>query len=570
MPLKNHFRRSVPAPPKKRDSHESAQSEFQLFIPFSCSTVAARLVPVGPKTVPPYSTPPPNRNHPTLDLSFYSTPTQKRLQTSIAFKMSFDKLKKGRDWVSARWPPAMSSSPLAKPWQSSPYGSRSNKKLGPEAQASSSIAAHSSTRSVDVPPRSLASASSGAANSVKLVSGADDIDNQSHTQLPMPQAISSMTLSSFMPKGSNEIAQSKNYSNGDNYTNSAIQPSDHNGLPLRSAPNGNQKCYNMASATTASPLVNGNSPVVNGSYSSDRLPLPNNRGTAAPISTVRALSGQFGGARSHSNLRDVNNASEALPATEWSSAVGGATTSGKSGRMIEKLMGERDSLKRDKAALEMEKMELLAHVSMADEKAQRQLSENATELHEAAMNKMLLKKRDRQVAEMKEKIEIERHRADQAVESERVWKTSLEKLEDESKHKVASAEERALHAEGYAKLMDNHWKEEKAKVDKIRAKLDQDVKDHLRNVVAHTDTLAQRDQIYDQANKKMEELQDNQKLQAAIYESFKTNIDQDLSQLKAEAAAREAEAEEMEGEVKKTCDKMKWVMNVKKNVKDAE
>ena len=57
-------------------------------------------------------------------------------------------------------------------------------------------------------------------------------------------------------------------------------------------------------------------------------------------------------------------------------------------------------------------------------------------LHEAEITKALLKKWDRQVAEMKAQVEDERKRADAAAESERNWGFELDKIEAETKAKL--------------------------------------------------------------------------------------------------------------------------------------
>lgn len=479
---------------------------------------------------------------------------------------SSDKFKKARDVFSANW---LSSSPVRRKLQK--IRSRSNPIIDADAQASSS-AAHSSTRSVDVqPPRTAASASSGAANSVKLVSGADEVDHsQSTTHPPMPNAVSNMTISGSISTDSKNGAQARNHSNGDNFSGGPLQRTDHNDLALRTASNGNQnqKSYNMAPATSSSPPAHGSFPAGNGAYSnSDRLPLP--RGATTPISTVRALSGQFGGARSQSNLREMNNDS-ASANSEWSSAVGGATTSGKSGRMIEKLMSERDTLRREKSALEAEKMELLRERAMAEELAENAQAKFAQELHEASTNSLLLKKRDRKVRDLQEKLEIERARAESFQESERVWKRELDKVKQESISRIAKAEDEARQNEVTIKIYQDTWKEKNQMIDKTRTKLNKDAKQHIQTVVAHADTLQQRDQIYEQSSKGLDELVEIQKQQAAVFADFKTKIDEDLSELKTQAARRKNEAELLQSEVKETCNKMAWVMNVKKNVSDAQ
>ena len=444
--------------------------------------------------------------------------------------------------------------------RANPNPVRSDGKAG-VAPGSPSVTSHKSNRSVDA-PKTTASASVANNNSVKLVLGSDE--RSANIGISMPAG-----LTYFTDKNGQINAQASNSSINDNFTNSTMLHSDHKGLPLRSAPNGAQKSYNVG----ASASIYGSSPGQNGSHSNTgRLPLPNNLSSPAPISTVRALSGQFGGARSHNNLRDANaTASDAASTiSEWSSAVGGASNSGKSGRVIEKLMAERDTLKRENALLKQEKTDWLAERGMAEEKVARQLNEAEMELHEAQGNKLLLKKRDRQVGELKDKVEKERDRADEAVEHERTWKRKLEELQDSSKQTIARLQEQLAMESNSNAMLSRHWKDEKERINAMRTKLQKDVKAHLQTVVAHADTNNQRDQVQEESQKQIDGLNRINKEQAKVFKDYKAKIDRDLAQIKADADARVAETERLIKEVMETTDKMKWVMNVKKNVKDAE
>ena len=569
MPLKNHFRRSVPATPKKRDSQESTRSKSLNLYAIFCSRAAARDLELSSSELKAVGLCTKNTSQPQPELEPSplfkpSTPIPRALSDqfihSFIFIMTSGQkrvLSNPKTWLKKTKERAVSPDRRA---NLNPI--RSDPKAG-VAPGSPSVTSHKSNRSVDA-PKTTSSAPVANNNSVKLVPGSDE--RSANIGIPMPAG-----LTYFTDKNDQIKAQASNSSINDNFTNSTMPHSDHDGLPLRSAPNGAQKSYNMG----ASASMYGSSLGQNGSYSNTgRLPLPNNLSSPAPISTVRALSGQFGGARSQNNLRDANanamGSDAASTISEWSSAVGGASNSGKSGRVIEKLMAERDTLKRENALLKQEKTDWLAERSMAEEKVARQLNEAEMELHEAQGNKLLLKKRDRQVGELKDKVEKERDRADEAVEHERTWKRKLEELQDSSKQTIARLQEQLGMESNSNAMLSRQWKDEKEKINAMRTKLQKDVKAHLQAVVAHADTNNQRDQVQQESQTQIDELNRVNKEQAKVFNDFKAKIDQDLEQIKADADARVAEAERLIKEVMETSDKMKWVINVKKNVKDAE
>ena len=105
-------------------------------------------------------------------------------------------------------------------------------------------------------------------------------------------------------------------------------------------------------------------------------------------------------------------------------------------------MGENDMLKRDINIERLRAEESRQAVKMAEGKMEALTAEYDGKLHDAAINKTLLKRRERQLSDLKAQIEGERQRADSAVEREKMWRHELEKVQEECKRKVAESEQK--------------------------------------------------------------------------------------------------------------------------------
>jgi hypothetical protein len=88
------------------------------------------------------------------------------------------------------------------------------------------------------------------------------------------------------------------------------------------------------------------------------------------------------------------------------------------------------------------------------------VAEYDAKLHEAAIKQAQLKRRERQVQDMKSQIEAEKKRADQAVANETLWRDAMERTEKESKTLVEKATAHAAHMDSRNKVLTGHWKDQ--------------------------------------------------------------------------------------------------------------
>lgn len=286
---------------------------------------------------------------------------------------------------------------------------------------------------------------------------------------------------------------------------------------------------------------------------------------------VRTISSEFGPTKAYSNtpLQSLEETAASNGTPQWSAAVGKANL-GKSGRVIERLMGENDMLKRDLNIERLRAEESNQAVKMAEGKMEALVSEYETRLHDAAINKTLLKRRERQVADFKAQIETEKGKAAAALERERGWREEMEKLEEESKQKVDDAQLFAALMEGRNKTMTGHWKDQEGEVSRAVEKIGGQIETIVQERRGDDARMNTLQSLCDQQAGQLKALEKEKEGISAAFEAYKTEQENLLRDIKEKAAAQERANEETLAESQRVLGELRWALQVKKNVKGAQ
>jgi len=233
-------------------------------------------------------------------------------------------------------------------------------------------------------------------------------------------------------------------------------------------------------------------------------------------------------------------------------------------------MGENDMLKRDLNLERLRAEESKQAVRMAEGKMEALAAEYDGKLHDAAINKTLLKRRERQVAEMKSQIEAEKNRADKAVERERGWKEAMEKIEDESKRSVEEAQTFAALMKGRNDAMTSHWRDQGLEVNKTVAKLGAEIETIVQERKVDDDRMNMLQELCEQQAEQLTALQAEKDGISEAFDKYKIMQEDALKEIKARARAQEQANEAALLETQRVLGELKWALGVKKNVKGAE
>lgn len=304
-------------------------------------------------------------------------------------------------------------------------------------------------------------------------------------------------------------------------------------------------------------------------------PLSRQNSTPFNHSVVRTISAEFGSSRAFTNGAAPATADDGLSpngsgaGAQWSSAVGRANL-GKSGRVIERLMGENDMLKRDLKLEALRAEESKQAVKMAEAKMEAMVGEYEGRLHDAAINKTLLKRRERQLADLRGQVDTEKTRANTAIESERGWREAMEKLEAESKRKVEEAQTYAALMEGRNKAMTGHWKEQGAEVSRTVAKLGKEIENLVEERRQDDSRMNMLQGLCEQQKEELGKLTAEKEAIGKAFEKYKAAQDELLRDIKRKALDQETSNVKILSESQKVLGDLKWALGVKRNVKGAQ
>jgi peptidoglycan hydrolase CwlO-like protein len=233
-------------------------------------------------------------------------------------------------------------------------------------------------------------------------------------------------------------------------------------------------------------------------------------------------------------------------------------------------MAENDMLKRDLNLERLRAEESKQAVKMAEGRMEALSGEYEGRLHDAAITKTLLKRRERQLAELKAQIEGEKARANEAVERERGWKEAMEQAAAESKIKVEEAQTYAALMEGRNKTMANHWKEQGAEVSKTVGKLGKEIESLVLERRGDDERMNMLQGLCDQQAEQLDVLVKQKAEVAAHFEAYKREQEDALRAIKDRAAEQERANEAALEETQRVLGELKWALGVKRNVKGAQ
>ena len=312
-------------------------------------------------------------------------------------------------------------------------------------------------------------------------------------------------------------------------------------------------------AEPASPRISNNhknfpKPPVNMSFSGSPAPSDENHPTNSP----------------QAGSMFQTSSSEAIGAGEpWSSAVGPATLS-KTGRVINKLMTDNERLKRELNLVNAQ----LDEETRSSEAARAALeTERASNEHNSSMydiQVVSIARKDRKIEELKAQLEAEKSRLVKAeVDIKNINKDSTEKIQN-YKNEAKAANERAREAKTQHQKILMSWKKAengnlriienlRADFDKLSSQRDQNCKDTTK----HIDDVSK---VRKEAEKSIKE---NAEYKAVMEESEKER-EESMKAMKEKVKSNDETIDRTVKQTQEVLGQMKWVLNVKQDVKDAK
>ncbi|KAF8467720.1 hypothetical protein BDZ91DRAFT_762531 [Kalaharituber pfeilii] len=244
----------------------------------------------------------------------------------------------------------------------------------------------------------------------------------------------------------------------------------------------------------------------------------------------------------------------------------GRSTTGKSGRVIERLMAENDRLRRElKVETTARAEERKAREAILQSRDSLQ-STNAILVHQTNIDKRSLEKKDRKIEELKNERDTERalraiaERDLRQVQSE--GDAELQRLRQElvmasTLREKAVSQYEAL-AAGWKRLDETY----RTKVEEMRRKLDDMINERAKDQAL----LKRLDITVEQQRQEVEKMRAAKAKVTQRFEECMELAEAGLKDIRARSEKVEAEADRTLAEAGQALDEMRYVMNIKRNV----
>ncbi|KAJ0414261.1 hypothetical protein BJY00DRAFT_295366 [Aspergillus carlsbadensis] len=288
------------------------------------------------------------------------------------------------------------------------------------------------------------------------------------------------------------------------------------------------------------------------------------KGSAAAESSLETMSPPM----DHTN-RALNPPNGDAATTEWSSAVGHAAT-GKSGRVIHNLQEDIARLTRE-CVLYRSRAEETQRINEAFKTQVQNLSDRLQNFeHSHEMNLHSLSRKEKKIEELRAEIQAERERRQRAENEKERFHQLMDEAQDDFHQKSAKLTEIANHSRTQYDVLAKAGQRERADQQRRLKGIREEfiaLREKHEQTNAQLDRLgsimAQKDQELELASVNFENL-------SKEYETYKRTHDEEVRSLIEANRQGEARFSAALASLKETEGRMKWVMQVKREVDGAE
>jgi len=157
-----------------------------------------------------------------------------------------------------------------------------------------------------------------------------------------------------------------------------------------------------------------------------------------------------------------------------------------------------------------------------------------------------------------------------ALKREKSWREELERVRSESTTQVEEATSYAQLMEGRYNAISSHWRDQGDEVKRAVAKMKGDIDTIVEERQSDDDKIQTLRDLCEQQDNNIKQLTQDKERIAHLFDEYKRTQEDDLKDIKTNARRREEEQERLLDESREALAKLKWALNVKKNVKDAQ
>lgn len=283
------------------------------------------------------------------------------------------------------------------------------------------------------------------------------------------------------------------------------------------------------------------------------------RMTVTPLGSLRKVSVERMDSPSRFSSDTISQTENDSP--QWSSAIGPAASSGKSGRVIERLMAENDRLKRDLELQLLRSQELERNLQTMRPQLEALRAENSNLTHLKSVDGGLLARRDRKIESLKEDLASERTRRES---SEALVRSTLNDTEDaleRAKRNIQQAQEEAKHATVHAGILEQSHRQLATDYRTRAQNWRKDLDDIHSDRRADKTKLAKLEVVADHMRQELERSRKAQSEYASHFGEYRQANERWRQELESTAVAETKRSKELSDDMEAVVNKMRWVMS---------
>jgi len=247
--------------------------------------------------------------------------------------------------------------------------------------------------------------------------------------------------------------------------------------------------------------------------------------------------------------------------TAWSSAIGHAST-GKSGRVIERLQGDIDRLHREKQLLKVrhEEMEKANEALMTRNQYLQDRNSNYEQSHEANLRQ--LARKERQVEELREELRKEKVKTARAEEQVRAATASEEAWRDEASKAKALAAQKEAEYETIVACRNMDYDRHQSGLDNVKSSFETLIRQREEDY----EKQKKLEIIAEQQRQTIAQLEELTRRLTANFKAYKSEIERAITELRRIASANDNAVTQKLEEMTEVTGQMRWLMNVEEVV----
>lgn len=267
--------------------------------------------------------------------------------------------------------------------------------------------------------------------------------------------------------------------------------------------------------------------------------------------------------------RSITTNEESNNSSEWSSAIGPAMT-GKSGRVIHNLQEDIARLTREcnLHRCRAEEAQRINEVLKQQLQNTTDRLRNSEQSHEANLNSIARK--DRKIEDLKAEVQSEKNRRVQAEEDTHKTNQLAAQERDEHQRAFVEALETANRSQCQYDTLSQARTRDRNEYQSRFNTMRKELKELCTREAERQNDLRRLDVIIEQKNREINTGSERMDQFCALFHEYKEQSDKIVQDLLTKGQKNNTSIDDVLDEAKEATDKMKWIINVKKEVKGAE